>query len=136
MLREAAYLGIPAFSILQSAIGDVDRYLERIGRLTLIASREDFAKIDVHRAVRHPILQTNPDLVGEVVEHVTATVRTRIPRSNRQGKGTRVAAARPVLAARSLERLLAPTEPVRVVPTLAEAEEDAAPLICSGAGPG
>ena len=28
MLREAAYLGIPAYSILQSRIGQVDRYLE------------------------------------------------------------------------------------------------------------
>ena len=136
MVREAAYLGIPAFSILQSAIGDVDRYLERIGRLTRIASPEDFPKIDAHLAVHHPVLQTNPHLVDEVVEHITATVRTRVPRSNRHAKGTRVAAVRPVLAARSLERLLAPTEPVRVVPTLAAAEEDAAPLICSGAGPG
>jgi len=88
MVREAAYLGIPAFSILQSAIGDVDRYLERIGRLSLIASREDFAKIDVHRAVRRPILQTNPNLVDEVVQRITATVRGRVPRSTRQVRRT------------------------------------------------
>ena len=36
MLREAAYLGIPAFSIFQSAIGAVDRYLETTGRLGIL----------------------------------------------------------------------------------------------------
>lgn len=36
MLREAAYLGIPAFSILRSGIGQVDRYLESLGRLTVL----------------------------------------------------------------------------------------------------
>ena len=41
MLREAAYLGIPAYSILQSEIGAVDRWLERIGRAKLIARPQD-----------------------------------------------------------------------------------------------
>ena len=36
MLREAAYLGIPAYSIFQSEIGGVDRWLESIGRAKLI----------------------------------------------------------------------------------------------------
>ena len=31
MLREAAYLGVPAYSIFKSRIGGVDRYLASIG---------------------------------------------------------------------------------------------------------
>ena len=42
MLREAAYLGIPAYSILRSAIGQVDHYLESIGRVRILESRADF----------------------------------------------------------------------------------------------
>ena len=33
MAREAAFLGIPSYSILRSAIGQVDLYLESLGRL-------------------------------------------------------------------------------------------------------
>ncbi len=40
MLREAAFLGVPAFSILRSEIGQVDRYLESTGRLTILESTE------------------------------------------------------------------------------------------------
>jgi predicted glycosyltransferase len=40
MLREAAYLGVPAYSIFKSRIGGVDRYLASIGRVQLIQSTE------------------------------------------------------------------------------------------------
>ena len=43
MLREAAYLGLPAYSILRSEIGQVDRYLESLGRLTILESVGDLA---------------------------------------------------------------------------------------------
>ena len=46
MLREAGYLGIPAFGILRSHVGGVDRYLEDIGRVTLIRSSQQFAPRD------------------------------------------------------------------------------------------
>ena len=45
MLREAAYLGVPAYSILRSAIGSVDRYLESIGRLRILSTARLLAYI-------------------------------------------------------------------------------------------
>ena len=45
MLREAAYLGVPAYSIFRGKIGAVDRYLASIDRLSLLASPVDFPGI-------------------------------------------------------------------------------------------
>ena len=81
MLREAAYLGIPAYSILQSDIGAVDRWLETIGRAKLIAGPEDVRSIEVRR--RGPIrrLDSNPDLLDQIVATVVARARKpqRVP---------------------------------------------------------
>ena len=41
MIREAAALNVPAYSIFGSEIGSVDKYLAESGRLTLISSKED-----------------------------------------------------------------------------------------------
>lgn len=41
MNREAAALGVPVYSIFRGKTGDVDRYLARTGRLTLIESVRD-----------------------------------------------------------------------------------------------
>lgn len=41
MNREAAALGVPAYSIFRGKIGAVDRYLAEKGRLTLIETIED-----------------------------------------------------------------------------------------------
>jgi predicted glycosyltransferase len=49
MLREAAYLGVPAYSIFRGNIGAVDRYLASIDRLTLVASPADFSRIALAR---------------------------------------------------------------------------------------
>ena len=66
MLREAAYLGIPAYSIFQSRIGGVDRWLESQGRATLLD-----APADLERLVpsgRPPLgrLDSNPALIEEL----------------------------------------------------------------------
>lgn len=45
MLREAAFLGIPAYSIFRSRIGAVDQYLASIGRLSILSSSNDFSSI-------------------------------------------------------------------------------------------
>ncbi len=42
MLREAAFLGVPSYSIFQSAIGEVDKDLEAKGQLILIKGPEEF----------------------------------------------------------------------------------------------
>jgi predicted glycosyltransferase len=70
MLREAAFLGIPAYSIFQSEIGAVDRWLEKIGRARLIAGPSDVSRIELKR--RGPIsrLDSNPELMSEIVSVV------------------------------------------------------------------
>lgn len=68
MTREAAYLGLPSYSILQSKIGAVDRYLESIGRLTVLSSIDDFRRIELRPSGRKPLLETNPQLVNQLVE--------------------------------------------------------------------
>jgi predicted glycosyltransferase len=47
MLREAAYLGVPAYSIFRSRIGAVDRHLASLGRLCVLSSASDFPRIDL-----------------------------------------------------------------------------------------
>lgn len=77
MLREAAYLGVPAYSIFQSKIGGVDRYLAALGRLTLLSSSADFGKIQLRKTVRQPVLASNPRLLEEVVEAILERTTSR-----------------------------------------------------------
>lgn len=72
MLREAAYLGIPAFSILRSEIGQVDRYLESIGRLTILESADDFARAALAPARLDPLPSRTPDLVATITDSILA----------------------------------------------------------------
>lgn len=83
MLREAAYLGVPAYSIFQGGIGGVDRYLESIGRLHFIASARDFGSIELRVGHRQPVLWRNPHLGDELLAEITS----RMPRA----RGTRTA---------------------------------------------
>ena len=78
MLREAAYLGVPAYSIFQSRIGAVDRYLESIGRLSFVATPADFGSIEITRAARLPVLSQNPQLGDELL----AEIRSRLNRAD------------------------------------------------------
>jgi predicted glycosyltransferase len=70
MLREAAYFGVPAYSILRSPIGGVDRYLESIGRVRVIKNSEELSAIDLSRPSRLPLLESNPHLLDEIAETV------------------------------------------------------------------
>jgi predicted glycosyltransferase len=73
MLREAAYLGVPAYSIFKSRIGGVDRYLESMGRVRLIQSPEALSAIKLTKAPPLAPLRSNPHLLDELVEIVLAT---------------------------------------------------------------
>ncbi len=77
MLREAAYLGIPAYSIFRSRTGAVDRWLEQIGRVQLLRTPEDLYRIELRP--RGPLrrLDSNPHLLDELVALVTASVAER-----------------------------------------------------------
>ena len=72
MLREAAYLGIPSYSILKSQIGAVDRYLASIGRVRLVTSTEEFSMIELQKAPPLSPLRSNPELLDELAETVLA----------------------------------------------------------------
>lgn len=73
MLREAAYLGIPAYSIFQSELGAVDRHLEAVGRVCLIRSVDELDRIGIERRTE-PLapLHTNNRLPEHIVRHVLA----------------------------------------------------------------
>lgn len=70
MLREAAYLGIPAYSIFQSEIGAVDRWLESIGRARLIERPEDVSCIKLKHRGPIDLLDSNPNLLSELASAV------------------------------------------------------------------
>ena len=73
MVREAAYLGVPAFSILRSGIGQVDRYLESLGRLRIIESAADLPELQPRQGPLAP-LPADPDLPASLVESLIARV--------------------------------------------------------------
>jgi uncharacterized protein len=77
MLREAAYLGVPAVSILGSTLGSVDAYLASLGAVRLIQSSDELAEIDwatppsSGSVVRNPHLRD--ELASELLEQITRT---------------------------------------------------------------
>jgi predicted glycosyltransferase len=81
MLREAAYLGVPAYTILRSEIGGVDRWLESTGRVRVLADDRDLEDIAFRRRGPFVPLRTNPLLLDELVETVAvrAAARTQAP---------------------------------------------------------
>jgi predicted glycosyltransferase len=72
MLREAAYVGVPAYSIFQSRLGGVDRHLAGLGRLTLIGSAADFGKLRPEKRDGLEPLAGNPGVLDELVQAVLA----------------------------------------------------------------
>jgi predicted glycosyltransferase len=77
MLREGAYLGVPSYSIFQSEIGAVDRWLEQVGRAKLLASESDLRKIELRK--RGPLhrLNSNPELLDELIDLIAGAAANR-----------------------------------------------------------
>lgn len=79
MLREAAYVGVPAYSIFRSRTGAVDRYLASVGRLTMLASPADFSQIRIERKKAFAPLRdcstTAEDLVRLIEKGILAAPR-------------------------------------------------------------
>jgi predicted glycosyltransferase len=71
MLREAGYLGVPAYSIFRSRIGAVDRHLASIGRLAILASPEDFPRVALRSRKGIEPLRTNPAAVEQIEQMIT-----------------------------------------------------------------
>jgi predicted glycosyltransferase len=78
MLREAAYLGIPAYSVFENPPGAVDLWLQQIGRATLLtAARTDIDVIPRRQLNR---LDSNPELLRQLAAVVARSadgVQTR-----------------------------------------------------------
>jgi uncharacterized protein len=72
MLREAAYLGVPAYSIFRSEIGDVDRWLERIGRVKILNGPQDVFRITINKRGSLERLDSNRFLLEELVAFIAA----------------------------------------------------------------
>ncbi|HEV2902611.1 MAG TPA: DUF354 domain-containing protein [Gaiellaceae bacterium] len=79
MLREAAYLGVPAYSTFQGKAGAVDRHLERLGRLHLLAGPADLDRIAIEKSGPLRPLESNPGLVDEIAERVVSGARNGSP---------------------------------------------------------
>jgi predicted glycosyltransferase len=72
MLREAAYLGVPAYSIFRGPTGAVDRYLASIDRLSLLESPADFSGIRFGRKQAISPLRTKPTVADDVMQMIIA----------------------------------------------------------------
>jgi uncharacterized protein len=83
MAREAAWLGIPSYSIFQGSIGGVDRHLASIGRLDLLGSVGDFERIRIEPKRDPEPLAENPRLPEELVE----AVLSRLPKKSAKAGG-------------------------------------------------
>jgi hypothetical protein len=79
MLREAAYLGVPAYSIFQSRIGGVDRWLERVGRIKVLAGPEGLFQLDLERRGPRERLDSNPGLLDDLVMLIGSRLGKREP---------------------------------------------------------
>lgn len=69
MNREAAILGIPAYTIFKGRLGAVDQFLIDAGRMILISKPEDFSKIKLEKKQK-AILLTNKSLLSEIVDKI------------------------------------------------------------------
>jgi predicted glycosyltransferase len=70
MLREAAFLGVPAYSIFGSRMGGVDLWLEELGRATLLRSPAELERLEVRRRGPLSRLDSNPRLLQELTDVV------------------------------------------------------------------
>ena len=77
MTREAAFLGVPAVTTFQGAVGDVDRHLQSIGRLTVVADQEDLERLDLRALQRRQPLRTSPEAQDDVLDAILAVVSAR-----------------------------------------------------------
>jgi predicted glycosyltransferase len=87
MLREAAYLGVPAVSIFRSEVGAVDRLLEDCGAVRFVRRVEDLDAIDWHGAAsgRGPQLPRHPEALKDLTEQMlerSGRGRRRLPASS------------------------------------------------------
>jgi predicted glycosyltransferase len=78
MAREAAYLGVPSFSVYSGRLGAVDSFLEKSGRLVVVRDVAMLDQLHIERRPRARLLASNPRAVHQIVEAVSSiAVRKR-----------------------------------------------------------
>jgi uncharacterized protein len=70
MVREAAFLGVPAYSIYRGRIGAVDRHLRAIGRLRFVQFGDEFGSLQPVKRVGLTPLATTPDVARAVLDRI------------------------------------------------------------------
>lgn len=75
MLREAAFLGVPAYSIFRSRIGAVDEHLASLGRLAILESARDFPRLELRKSDSISPLRQGPAVIDAVVEMILERAR-------------------------------------------------------------
>lgn len=71
MLREAAYLGVPAIGIFAGPVGGVDAHLASVGAVRLVRSSQEIEGIDWNMPRHSGLVAHNPDLVDEVAHQIS-----------------------------------------------------------------
>lgn len=75
MNREAAVLGVPAYSLFAGRAAAVDRALEGLGRLTFIREAAELPRIHLEKAARKEPLR-NPGLRARLVDAILSAARS------------------------------------------------------------
>jgi predicted glycosyltransferase len=70
MVREAAYMDVPAYSVFQGRIGGVDRYLASIDRLSILSSPADFSLMRLRPNRSVSPLRNGSGAADEVIEMI------------------------------------------------------------------
>ena len=70
MAREAAYLGIPAYTTFGGRIGAVDRHLVQLGRLRALGAHDEIAALRFERVEGFSPLAENPRIVQTLVSAI------------------------------------------------------------------
>jgi predicted glycosyltransferase len=70
MLREAAYVGVPAYSIFRSRTGAVDRHLASVGRVTMLSSPADFSRLKIERKKAFAPLRERSTTADDIVRTI------------------------------------------------------------------
>ena len=72
MVREAALLGVPAYSTFAGKTGAVDRELEHLGKLTILHSKQDISALNFVKRrptiARKPMNQTREFIVRQILD--------------------------------------------------------------------
>jgi predicted glycosyltransferase len=85
MLREAAYLGIPAIGVFQGKIGSVDAHLAEIGAIRLVSDAAELSGVDWRAKTADRVVPHHPELVAQITEELRRQARERARSGLRRG---------------------------------------------------